>query len=371
MSNAEQPWFSNRLEEADVPDWGVGRFVRSLARRASGAWNALSGIAELRPSAVIHQECLYYVEPNTAQQLRVLVQVRGADENDAQSEAPSRRSVYERFVVVSFHLTFSSNAEPVSVISLDHPQMSPRALEKPPAAAKTIELEELSSAGILNGLEDPVLTHEKRRLLIIEAEAASFDPQQVSKLNPLLREFVTNYRESNDPADLVAVGAAIRKCVATLSLNDALIFAESLLKESSRTTIPPEVELELVKMVVRKLIANTAMQAELLPDLADRLFEIASTYLKPRLLGREKHGAIALNAVLGLVLLRSRHVAEVVQLVSALKVPWFRQLLARRSVRLEDELRSRFPREPLEEVIGSLRELASQVYDDVPGSVEG
>ena len=46
-------------------------------------------------------------------------------------------------------------------------------------------------------------------------------------------------------------------------------------------------------MVVRKLTANVAEGQYRAPELADRLFEIADTYLSDRLLSREKHGATA------------------------------------------------------------------------------
>ena len=53
---------------------------------------------------------------------------------------------------------------------------------------------------------------------------------------------------------------------------------------------------------------------------------------------REKYGAIALNAILGLVLSRSGRDADVVERIRTLDVPWFQQLLARRAARLRQEL---------------------------------
>ena len=51
-------------------------------------------------------------------------------------------------------------------------------------------------------------------------------------------------------------------------------------------------------MVVRKLTANPPARNESLSDLAIQLNELCETYLNPRLLAREKHGAVALNAVM-------------------------------------------------------------------------
>ncbi len=175
------------------------------------------------------------------------------------------------------------------------------------------------------------LSPQDRCRLIVEAEVIDFKPEQLGPLNTVLRDFIAECRESNSPDDLVAVSSAIRKCVATLKADEALSYTSQLLEAGPRTPVPLEVELELVKMIVRKLTANPPEPNDSLPELGDRLLEIAKIYLNPRLLVREKYGAVTLNAILALVLLRSRHVAEVSQILSELKVPWFRQLVARRA----------------------------------------
>ena len=160
-------------------------------------------------------------------------------------------------------------------------------------------------------------------------------------MTPLLRQFIDQNRESNDPADLVAVGSAIRTFVAIASPDDAFAYAASLLQAGGRSPLPIELELELAKMVVRKLTARTPETDDPFPGLADRLRELAETYLNPRLLGREKHGAVALNAVLGLLLARSRHAPKIIVAVRGLGVPWFEQLVARRAERLKSEIEAR------------------------------
>ena len=72
----------------------------------------------------------------------------------------------------------------------------------------------------------------------------------------MLKRFIEEYRESDDPADLVAVGSAIRNYVATAPVGDALEAAASLLKEQGELEIPIELEVEVTKMLVRKLTAN-------------------------------------------------------------------------------------------------------------------
>ena len=45
-------------------------------------------------------------------------------------------------------------------------------------------------------------------------------------------------------------------------------------------------------MVVRKLTANPPASQDQYPELASRLIELGETYLNPRLIAREKHGAV-------------------------------------------------------------------------------
>ena len=72
-----------------------------------------------------------------------------------------------------------------------------------------------------------------------------------------------------------------------------------------------------------------------------RLAELVDDYARPRFLAREKHGAVALNAILGLVLTRSGRDPEVVERMRTLAVPWFQQLVGRRAARLRSDLIAR------------------------------
>ena len=194
---------------------------------------------------------------------------------------------------------------------------------------------------IVESLRRPDLEHEERRKLILKAEVLPFRGQHAAALVPLLRQFIETYRESNVPADLVAVGSAIRNYVATAASDDAFEAAASLLKAQGRLPIPIELEVEVTKMVVRKLTANPPMERDQYTELALRLEELVDAYARPRFLAREKYGAVALNAVLGLVLTRSGRDAEVLERMRTLDVPWFQQLLARRAARLRADLLSR------------------------------
>ncbi len=194
---------------------------------------------------------------------------------------------------------------------------------------------------IVEALQRPGLEQEERRKLILEAEVLPFRGQQAAALVPWLRRFIETYRESNVPADLVAVGSAIRNYIATAVTDDAFQAAASLLKAQSRLPIPIELEVEVTKMVVRKLTPNPPAERDQYTELALRLEELVDAYAKPRFLAREKYGAVALNAVLGLVLTRSGRDAELVERMRTLDVPWFQQILARRAARLRADLLAR------------------------------
>jgi hypothetical protein len=227
------------------------------------------------------------------------------------------------------------------------------------AGSQPGDVRELSPEQVLRRLVTWAANDAERRRLIIEAEVMDFEPHQLERLAVALSGFINDFGGSNDPADLTAVGAAIRKYVATMKVDEVLPFAARLLAADPETPVPLEVELELTKMVVRKLTANPPGADGVFPGLADRLLEITRTYLNPRLLAREKYGAITVNAILGLVLLRSGHVVEVRRLLSELGVSWFKQSLARRATRIESELRDRYPGESLEGLIRPLIELGS------------
>lgn len=215
-----------------------------------------------------------------------------------------------------------------------------------------------SSDTVLRSLGDCRLDPVQRRRLVIEAEALDLTIDQAAMLTPLLQQFIDDHRDSNDPADLVAVGSAIRTFIAIATPDDAFAYAASLLKAGGRSPLPIELELELAKMVVRKLTARTPETDDPFPELADRLRELVETYLNPRLLGREKHGAVALNAVLGLLLARSRHVPKIIGKVRGLGVPWFEQQVARRAERLKAEIEGRDSTARFGEITRSLADLS-------------
>jgi len=200
---------------------------------------------------------------------------------------------------------------------------------------------------------------EEYRKAILNAELIDFGPSETKELTPLLRLFIQKYRNSNVPADLLAVGSAIRTFVAVAPRDEAFDFAAELLKAGSRLPLPIEIEIEISKMVVRKLTANPPHRQDQYPELASRLSELAKTYLNPRLLPREKHGAVALNAVLGIVLTRDPRASEIIEHVRAVGVAWFQQVVARQAAILAADVHRRRGSEEYPELIRSLEELVA------------
>lgn len=191
---------------------------------------------------------------------------------------------------------------------------------------------------LLESLVRGDLDPNERRKLIIESEFLPFRGRQAAALLPFLRRYIDEYRASNTPADLVAVGSAIRNYVATATVDEAFAAAASLLKADGRLPLPVDLEVEVTKMVAWKLTANPPLQRSRYTELAVRLAEVVDAYVKPRFLPREKHGAVALNAVLGLVLARSGRDADVIARMQNLGVPWFQQLVGRRAAKLRSDL---------------------------------
>src|SRR5208337_1461194 len=229
-----------------------------------------------------------------------------------------------------------AHQEPLRPFDLAPTEKAPMPLIEPEDADPESRCE-----AVVMSLQRHDLGHKERRKLILESEVLPFRGRHAAELTPLLKRFIEEYRESDDPADLVAVGSAIRNYVATAPVHDALEASASLLKAEGELEIPIELEVEVTKMVVRKLTANPPEQRDQYPELALQLEELVDVYARPRFLPREKYGAVALNAILGLVLSRSGRDAAVVERMRTLDIAWFQQLLARRAARLRTDLGAR------------------------------
>lgn len=219
---------------------------------------------------------------------------------------------------------------------------------------------EATTLEILEKLRNPGAPVREKRKDVLAAEILDFQEDQTEELCALLHDFVLQYRNSNVAEDLIAVGSAVRKLVAYLP-HESLGRLAELLDAGSRIPVSLETELEITKTIVRKLTNQPPEKDDPEPELGERLQEIAQAYVNPRLLPREKYGATALNAVLGLALLRSPHFGETIEMVRACNAAWFTQLLCRRVARISDYLRERVSAEEFPTVTRSLRELADVV----------
>jgi hypothetical protein len=233
-----------------------------------------------------------------------------------------------------------------------------------PVILGSAEETELSPQEMLQRLQDAAAGDASRRRLVIEAEAMKFEAAQVVELNALLRSFIEEYRDSDDPQDIVAVGSAIRKYVATMPLDD-LPGVASLLDAGHKAQVPLGLELEICKMVFRKLAANPPGEESDFPELEWCLTDVVRVYDNDRLLSREKYGAIALNAVLALVLLNGERTSGIAQQLRGLKAAWFRELAARQARNTSRELSQRFPDGRASQSAANLERLAVELEQNI------
>ena len=316
-----------------------GRFHRQVRSR----------IEEIRAGAVMPDDespgC-WAMEVSTASGARRFRQATEVTEGDTQSESVPVVWEPEPVAELARHLIAV-----VRWLSAEDRRPATDRVENCP------EVMEPTSTEILATLRARLSHQETYRKAIINAEVIDFGPDETRILSPLLRAYIEQHRESNDAAELVAVGSAIRKFVAVASVDEALDFAAALLQAGHQMPLPIGIEVELSKMVVRKLTANPPARHDQYSDLAGRLLELAETYLNPRLLAREKHGAVALNAVLGIVLTRDPLASKVVDRVHSVGVGWFQQVVAREAAKLASDARRRWAGESLSELVKSLENL--------------
>lgn len=162
---------------------------------------------------------------------------------------------------------------------------------------------------------------DDRRQLIIEVEAVPFAEDQY-RLIELLKAYIEENRDSTDRDELIAVGSAIRKCVALFDSSEFGWLATLL--ESGHQ---PSLDVEIAKMVFRRYSVSPPERPDPHPQLSDRLAEIASDYLRPHVFSRERSPAVAMLAIQALLAMRSERARAI---INDLPFGWFRQQLRRR-----------------------------------------
>ena len=171
--------------------------------------------------------------------------------------------------------------------------------------------------------------------LICEIELTRFDAAERQTLLPLLWQYILRNRDSNSPETLAAVGAAIRKYIALMPMEDMGRLAV-LLESGHRSVLPIELEIEVAKMIYRNFEVHPPREPNSHPDLARPLWEMAQAYANPRLLVRDKHSAAALMAIQALVAMRSDFALNAVHLAAATPYRWFSELVVDQLDRLHD-----------------------------------
>lgn len=195
----------------------------------------------------------------------------------------------------------------------------------------------VSNERLLELLSNTRLSLPRRRALILEAEVRDFGGVERESIVPLLFEFIERYRFVDEEESLIAVSAAIRKSALNMNENEFDRYA-ALFDPTSTESVPCEVELELTKASVWRLTFELINSNSLGVELAKRLEELAENYLKPRLIVQKNFAAIALNAVVGLVLIPAFELKTVKQLVNELNISWFSDHIVNRLEQIENAL---------------------------------
>ena len=178
--------------------------------------------------------------------------------------------------------------------------------------------------------------------LICEIELARFDAAERQKLLPLLWQYILRRRDSNSPETLAAVGAAIRKYVALMPMEDMGRLAV-LLESGHKSALPIELEIEVAKMIYRNFEVHPPVEPNLHPELARPLWEMVQAYAHPRLLSRDKHSAAGLISIQALVAMRSEFASNAVHIAAASPYRWFAELVADQLDRLHDRWNATCP----------------------------
>jgi len=113
-----------------------------------------------------------------------------------------------------------------------------------------------------------------------------------------------------------------------------------ILASGDRVLMPPEIELEIAKMVYRKYeVSPPPLNVQ--PDLAERLWSIASIYVVPRMLLRDNYSSVASLAIEALVAMRSRHALEAWRTAQSCPHKWFGEIVSDHLLELRSKWSSR------------------------------
>lgn len=336
--------------------------VNAARRRKLIDWSEPESIEEIRVGAIIPSGDMgeYQIQACTARGLRNFHAVESTD-RDQQSDSEAGATAFDvELVQAVFKFWKSVPVKPFVTVPPQDDEPVVAAHQPERLLDEEVAGKEHTAERVLQLLRSNETPEAKLRQAVLQAEVLEFNDRDRVELCEHLRTYILRHRNSNVAQDLVAVASAIRKLVACMPAGELGLLNE-LLTPTPRMGIPLEIELEVAKTVVRKLTWHPPLHDDSEQDLAARLMDVAESYLNPRLLTREKYGATALNAVLALLLLRSRHVPCVISRVRDLAANWFSQSACRRVERLQQQLQLRVSDETLPAITRGLVEFTSQV----------
>ena len=193
------------------------------------------------------------------------------------------------------------------------------------ASYATLGSIELTADELLRELNDAGQSPPTK--LLCAVELARFEASQHEVLLPLLWRYILAHRDSNNRDELIATGAAIRKYMAIIPM-DRMGELAVLLESGHRSTLPIDLEIEVVKMVFRNYEVHPPVAIDTQPELAQRLWEIVQAYVNPRVLLRDKHSAAASLAIDAIVAMRSSHATDALQAAAQSPYRWFAELVS-------------------------------------------
>ncbi len=185
----------------------------------------------------------------------------------------------------------------------------------------------LRKSEIFARLAAPSTSRATRQQLVCEAEFLRFSQTEREALLELLWQCILDHRNSNDSAELVAVGSAIRKFAAIVPM-DRMGKLAALLEAGHRSPLPIELEIEVAKMVYRNFEVLPPVVADPQPELAQRFWEMVQAYINPRVLLRDKHSAATSLAIAAIVSMRSPLAEQACQAAVACPYQWFAELVS-------------------------------------------
>jgi len=163
--------------------------------------------------------------------------------------------------------------------------------------------------------------------IICQVEVCAFNKGQREVVLTCLWEFILHNRTSKDRNIITGVGAAVRKYVALMPM-DQMDKLATLLVPLPRTVVSPELELEIAKMVYRNFEVKPPEQINAHPELAQQLWEMVQIYSNPRILLRDKNASIASLSIEALVALQSDRAEAAWKIAKASPLKWFGEIVS-------------------------------------------